>query len=105
MRCVWEKLFGVDQKPYIERFKQFQLNIWPTLKKEKFDPLPIENWMKPLREKMVKFLTNLISPDAKKAIPRDDYKELIDLVLICLNAHPNPDVKFRKPGAFNKVKF
>ena len=102
LRGAWEELFGQDQTPYFEAFKKFQkyweADLW---NKEAIKPLQQKKWMKTRWDHIVDLCSSSLKKDK---MPRDDYREVMDLVLAVLGS-PDKNFSFKKPGAFHKARW
>jgi hypothetical protein len=86
LREVWEMLFGKDQGPTYTPFKNLQ-STWDKLdktSKTSFSILPVNrSTMQDQRKKMCCLLMDIVTGHAEKVLlPRDEYKELIELSLL-----------------------
>ena len=77
----------------------FQKN-WEKIEKNNFEILNLKPWMKHYRAKVVPFLKSLLQSKQ----PRDDYREVIELVLLILGS-PVENFTFKKPGAYHKARW
>jgi hypothetical protein len=94
-------LFGKDQGPTYTPFKNPQ-STWDKLDKKtntSFLALPVNESMMELQRKQVcSLLFDILTGHAYKILlPRDDYKELIELSLIASGEKPPAGLVFRKP--------
>jgi hypothetical protein len=92
LREVWEMPFGKDQGPTYTPFQKLQ-STWDKLdmtSKTSFSILPVNGaTMQDQRKKMCRLLMDIVTGHAEKvSLPRDDYKELIELSLIVLGEKP-----------------
>ena len=60
--------------------------------------------MKELKAKVVEFILKVLGQEADK-LPREDYRELLEVALIFLGEIPPRGVKFRAPGAFHHARW
>ena len=97
---AWYVIFGEDQAPYIQEFKEFKAN-WDSIDKTKKIGLEICDTLKPLANQVIAFCQNQLT--SQKQV-RDDYKESLELVLVCLGQPPS-NFTFKKPGAVSKVRW
>ena len=100
LRAVWEVLFGKDMAPHYKDFENFAA-LWAKLDKNNFEILDPKPWMKKIRNKIVPILTAVLESEKQ---PRDDYKEVLELVLLVLGAPPK-NFTFKKPGAYHKARW
>ena len=97
--AAWYAIFGVDKSPEILQFKVFQVE-WPTLDKSKYHGLTPDKRLQTKRNQVVAFLKDVLQ---REKLPRDDYKECVELVLVVLGEIP-PGFSFKKPGANHKAR-
>jgi len=94
----------VSSGPIIPIFKRFQ-NSWNKIDKTKIlvwnTNKNFEKIISPIREEIVSFCLKKITEDH----PRDDYKELIELVIIILEETPPGGMKIRRPGACHQARW
>ena len=102
LRCVWETLFGEEMAPHYKDFENFA-GLWDTVDKTDFQFLDPKGmpWMKKHRNRVVPILKSILESENQ---PRDDYKEVLELVLFVLGDPPK-NFTFKKPGAYNKARF
>ena len=100
-------LFGPSKSPNIPIFERFQ-TFWPNIDQQTFKPLDDERLNLPFltqsRQEVVSFLQCYLLSD-HAYIPRDDYKELIDLCLLILGASRDTAYHFRLPGAVHQARW
>ena len=105
---VFKAVFGPTSGPNVLLFRRFQ-DYWPNIDQASYTPCndsrigeggELEN----LKIAAVKFSTNILSGE-KGALPREDYRELVELVLIFLGQIPSRGVHFRVPGAFHHARW
>lgn len=97
------KLF-VMSGPDIPLFKKFQKN-WPNIDKSNFstfkNDLGVHNKLKNVALEVLFFAENKI----KDELPRNDYKELLELIIIFLGGTPPNGIYFRQPGAYHMARW
>ena len=99
LKAAWEAVFGEDMEPSYTEMGIFQKN-WEKIDKNNFEILNLKPWMKHYRAKVVPFLKSLLQSKQ----PRDDYREVIELVLLILGS-PVENFTFKKPGAYHKARW
>ena len=99
LKAAWEAVFGEDMEPSYTEMGIFQKN-WEKIEKNNFEILNLKPWMKHYRAKVVPFLKSLLQSKQ----PRDDYREVIELVLLILGS-PVENFTFKKPGAYHKARW
>ena len=99
LKAAWEAVFGEDMEPSYTEMGIFKKN-WEKIDKNNFEILNLKPWMKHYRAKVVPFLKSLLQSKQ----PRDDYREVIELVLLILGS-PVENFTFKKPGAYHKARW
>lgn len=92
--------------PNVTLFKRFQ-EVWLSINKTHFVPgindkiirQTIEN---DVIEDIIKFSKELL---AKNEQPREDYKELLQLIIVFLGGTSQTNISFRAPGAFHHARW
>lgn len=109
--AVWQKLFGATSSPDTPEFKDFQQH-WDSLaQRSTYKTLDIrDRRLKRQQEVVVAFFRELLSvpesDDASEdAMPRDDYRESAELMLILLGEEPPRGVHWLQPGAFSHARW
>lgn len=107
---IYSVLLGSSRGPNISLFERFQ-QCWPTLNHANFAPLDdarlAEPLLQQLRAEVGPFLQCLLSADSSY-IPREDYREMIELCLLVLGFPLPDDTKqyhFRLPGAYHMARW
>lgn len=106
---VFTVLFGPSRGPNIGIFERFRV-CWPNINHSNHKPLDDDRMNHPLlqmmRSDVVTSLTCFLSADSSY-IPREDYKELVELCLLVLGCPMQTDVKyrFRVPGAYHMARW
>lgn len=89
--------------PQIKLFQRFS-NSWSTINATAYDSAiddqELATYLNPVREEMLGFL----KAQLQTYLPRDDYKELIQLALLFLGDGSVP-FKFYKPGAYHRARW
>ena len=98
--AAWYKIFGEDKAPYIQQFKEFKAK-WNSIDKSKMIGLEVSAALKPLADQVITYCQNQLN--SKKKI-RDDYKESLELVLVCLGKPPS-NYTLKLPGALSKARW
>ena len=90
--------------PDIPLFKRF---------KKKWDEINKQNFVTGLSNPKIKMILGneyvqiltFAQNAIKKTLPRDDYKEFLELIIVFLGGTPPGGTKFRKPGAFHLARW
>lgn len=90
--------------PDIIIFKKFK-NEWRNIEQNSFSTWStdenVKNILKDISDEILKFAKNKIKDD----FPRDDYKELLELIIIFLGGVPPQGIHFRAPGAYHLARW
>lgn len=101
---VHDKLFEVSTGPNIQLFNTFR-NQWSGLEKENYvsglDDQKICSVLSIYKSELVIFVRNQI----KEHQQRNDYKELLNLILIFLGEKPSKNYVIMAPGAFHRARW
>ncbi|XP_047123055.1 uncharacterized protein LOC124806322 [Hydra vulgaris] len=110
---VFTVLLGPSRGPNIALFERFQQS-WPTIDQMNFVPLDDTRLTVPqlqqLRAEFGPFLLSFLSGQTSY-LPREDYKEMIELCLLILGftlpSHPagGKPYHFRQPGAYHMARW
>jgi len=103
---VYKKLFGSSSGPNVELFRRFK-EFWPRIDQAAYEPCcdsRLVGDLLPLKSEAVDFCRNFLTASTER-LPRDDYKELLELSLIFLGEIPPHGVHFRVPGAFHHARW
>lgn len=100
-------IFGSSSRPNIQLFVDVR-DLWNDIEvKSDLQGLPVSAFTQPLqkrwRTETVECVQSLLD-DSSSYIPRDDYRELIDLTLIILGV-PNPTYKLKVPGGLHNARW
>ena len=88
--AVWQELFGETSSPYTPEFKDFQQSWGSVAQRSTFKTLDIsDRRLKRQKEVVITFYREQLSfPESgdvsEDAMPRDDYRESAELMLILL---------------------
>jgi hypothetical protein len=104
---VFTCLFGPSRSPNIALFERFQ-QYWPNVDIQNFQPLDDprleEPSMQQLRIEVVSFLQSFLTTEGAY-IPREDYREMIQLCLLVLGVPLGHEYHFRLPGAYHMARW
>ncbi|ESO02774.1 hypothetical protein HELRODRAFT_174188 [Helobdella robusta] len=105
---VFTVLFGPSRGPNIGMLERFRA-YWPNINQSNHKPLDDDRMnhslLQMMRSDIVPSLTCFLSADSSY-IPREDYKELVELCLLVLSYPMQTDGKyhFRVPGAYHMAR-
>lgn len=103
---VFKKIFGPSSGPNVELFRRFQ-EYWPKIDQASYRPCTDSRLfgdLLSLKCESVAFCLNFLTANTDH-LPRDDYKELLELNLIFLGEIPPLGIHFRTPGAFHHARW
>ena len=105
---VFTVLFSPSSGPNIQLFQRFQ-QFWRNINHKNFRPLEDPHLelphVKKLKEDVVQFLKEILSTK-NEYMPRDDYKEMIELSLLVLGVSSEENVyHFKLPGAYHVARW
>lgn len=105
LRGVFECKFGSTTGPQPDIFKRFQ-NAWAKLNKKQYDTgISNEIVKKHLPSEVIANITADFNTKLTESQPRDDYKELLQLVLVFVGALNGTEVEFKSPGAISHARW
>ena len=103
---IFRKVFGPSSGPNVELFRRFQ-DYWPKIEQAAYKPCSdsrLAGDLLTLKCEAVAYCHHFLTTDAGH-LPRDDYKELLELSLIFLGEIPPRGVHFRAPGAYHHARW
>ena len=111
LKAVWVHLFGATRSKDKEDLVEFKRDHWDKLDKSvELNKLPyLDTSQKPLmfpqhlKEETIKNLSEILSGSDRK-LPRDDYREMIDLCLLMLDDSTMAGYNLRRPGATHHAR-
>ena len=105
---VFKHCFGASSGPDVLLFKRFQQN-WSKIDQKVFETalgdqicLQVLQANFDLKKQAVEFATHSLSTTNQ---PRDDYRELLEIVLVFLGETPPRGIRFMAPGAFHRARW
>jgi len=107
VESAFTAIFGPSSGPDIALFKHFQ-SSWNFIDQSKFEPVmpgelspELEDSFFSSKEQVVLFCTQHL----EAAQPRDDYRELLELILILYGSCPPREIRFMRPGARHQARW
>ena len=103
---VFKSVFGAMSAPSVPLFRRFQ-EQWPMIDQTTYEPCTDHRLSKELesdRNDAIDFFTNMLLRESD-SIPREDYRELLELAILFLGKVPPRGVRFRMPGAFHHARW
>ena len=106
--AVHKELFGPTSGPDNSDFTEFRDSLWRYINTEDgHRTLVLEDRsLKRIKEDVIASLKRILSvPDSKAALPRDDYRESAELMLILLGETPERGNHWMRPGAAHHARW
>lgn len=108
--AAWQELFGPTSSPDNPEFKELKTSWKSLADKSHFKTLNLsDRRLKHLRTENIEFIQNQLtstSPDGKMdSLPRDDYRECAELMLILLGVEPPRGTHWMQPGAYHHARW
>lgn len=103
---VFRKLFGTTSGPNVSLFQKFR-DYWPRINHEAYKSCSdsrLGGCLASLKQETLVFCQDVLTGKAG-TIPREDYRELVELTLIFLGERPPRGIHFRMPGAFHHARW
>jgi hypothetical protein len=103
LSSVHRELFGVTSGPDNTHFAHFRNNVWKNINREKaFKILQIKDRSLQLRrDTVIKSLKTILV----NKLPRDDYRECAELMLLLLGEKPPRGIHWLRPGACHNARW
>lgn len=103
LSCVHSTKMPGTTGPNVPLFKKFQ-SEWSSIDSTKYKPVQKNKLKKVLRDQIPE-VTAKIDEFLNTILPRDDYRELLELSKIFLGTMGSENIKFYKPGAFHHARW
>lgn len=100
LAAVFTSAMGSSSGPDILPFKAFQTK-WYFIDQATFSPGPDD-------EELCPFLEDVAGPMiefCQAPLPRNDYRELLELIVVFLGGEPHRGIRFRAPGAMHQARW
>ena len=104
---MFGSLFGPSSGPNIPLFQRFQ-QYWLKVNQGNFKPLDDIRMKIPLVQELQNEVIAFLKENLHVKMPRDDYKEIMDLCLLILGKLPDQEEKnyyFKIPGAYHMARW
>lgn len=105
-RDVFNAVLGSTDSPNVTLFKEFK-NFWPNIDQKDYKPcqyVRVNGILKDLKEQTIHFVKGKLTA-TKEKLPRDDYREFLELTLLFLGEIPPRGVHIQRPGAFHHARW
>lgn len=103
MAAVFAKYKFIISGPDITLFKRFK-NSWTEINVDKCIPVVRNFQLKALFGNEIDDILLSMQDSIYKKYPRDDYRELLNLVIIFLGGVPSGRINFKKPSAYHMAR-
>lgn len=107
LELVAEKAFveamGPSKGPDIAIFQRFQKQ-WKLIETTNFKPFTTDDAPRELLDVRDELILSF-KRQLNQRQPRDDYRELLELSIICLGGVPSRGIRFLKPGALHRARW
>lgn len=90
--------------PEIPIFKRFK-NNWNQIDQTKFNTWVSDNEVKQILHKIADDVIVYCKNALNQYLPRDDYKEFLELVIIFLGGVPPKGINFKRPGGYHLARW
>lgn len=104
LRGVFKEKVSKSSGPNIPLFKKFQ-QAWPNINKTNFVPGVKDRVVKKALKDTTSTLTFAQKSLQQDRQPREDYRELLELLVCFLGGTPPRGIFFRIPGAFHQARW
>lgn len=104
LRDVFELKIPTTSGPDVPLFKKFR-DSWTEIDTSQFSTGIEDSYVQNKIQHHIEDINQFIKQQLDSKQPREDYKELLELVQIFIGKVPCSEVKFRKPGAFHHARW
>lgn len=105
LRAAFECQIPSTTGPNVPLFKKFR-DDWKKIEQKNFQSgIDDERVKSILTSDHIERVASFVQQTLNTALPRDDYKELLNLTLIFLGCQPAQEVRFNTPGAFHHARW
>lgn len=95
---------GISSGLVIQIFKRFQ-NRWHRINQEDFKPVNTDPEILPHVEEVTTAMIAFAAHQLTQFQPRDDYKELLNLIIVFLGGTPERGASFRAPAGLHRGRW
>ncbi|XP_011877945.1 PREDICTED: uncharacterized protein LOC105567591, partial [Vollenhovia emeryi] len=104
LRDVFELKIPTTSGPDVPLFKKFREH-WAEIDKSQYSTGVEDSYVQDKIQNHIEDINQFIQKQLDSEQPREDYRELLELVQIFISKVPCSEVKFRKPGAFHHARW
>ncbi|XP_048504680.1 uncharacterized protein LOC125499694 [Athalia rosae] len=104
LRDVFELKIPTTSGPDVPLFKRFREN-WVEIDTSQYSTGVEDSYVQDKIQNHIDNINDFIQKQLDSKQPREDYRELLELVQIFIGKVPCSQVKFRKPGAFHHARW
>jgi hypothetical protein len=104
LAAVFTSALGSSSGPDILPFKAFQTK-WCFIDQATFSPGPDDEELCPFLEDVAAPMIEFCKGQLKERQSRDDYQELLELIVVFLGGEPHRGIRFRAPGAIHQARW
>ena len=104
LRCGLYEIYHPSIAPYLDRFDEFQ-SQWENIDRSSFASATDVPALEQLLESVKIPAINFARLQLENTHPRDDYEELLNLILIFLGDIPPKNVRFHQPGCLSRARW
>jgi len=102
---VFKAVFGSTSGPTVPIFRRFQ-EYWPMVDQAAYEPctdVRLSGDLESAKNDAISFFSDVLSKSGR--LPREDYRELVELATLFLGELPPRGARFRVPGAFHHARW
>jgi len=102
--AVFKVCMGSSSSPEVPFFKRFREH-WTSVDTNKYEPGIANSDVASLEEDIRQSTIHYANTYLEQKLPRDDYKEFLELVIVSLGSAPARGVSFMSPGAMHHARW
>jgi hypothetical protein len=103
---IFKALFGLTSGPNVLIFKRFQ-DYWRHIDQSNYETcedVRLNGNLLVLKNQAIEFVLEVLQNESD-TLPRDDYRELLELTLIFLGKETQRGIRFRAPSAYHHARW
>jgi len=102
--AVFQVCMGSSFSPEVPLFKRFQEH-WTSVDTNEYEPGIVNSDVASLVEDIRQSIIHYANTYLEQKLPKDDYKEFLELVIVFLGSAPARGVSFMSPGAMHHARW